>query len=44
MQQLKMKEVPHDIPEVQIRSREPMWIFKLISDAGLVTSSGERGV
>jgi tyrosyl-tRNA synthetase len=30
-----------DIPEIRIESSEPMWISKLMSDAGLVVSNGE---
>ncbi|MDH3454431.1 MAG: tyrosine--tRNA ligase [Desulfuromonadales bacterium] len=39
--QFKQKEVPDDIPEVHIQSSEPLWICKLMSDAGLVASNGE---
>jgi len=41
VQQFKQKEVPEDIPEVRIESSEPVWICKLMNDAGLVASNGE---
>jgi len=41
VQQFTQKEVPEDIPEVRIESCEPVWICKLMNDAGLVASNGE---
>ena len=39
--QFKRKEVPDDIPEVRISSSSPIWICRLLTDAGLVKSNGE---
>ncbi|MBN2428156.1 MAG: tyrosine--tRNA ligase [Deltaproteobacteria bacterium] len=39
--QFKRKEVPDDIPEVRISSLSPIWICRLLTDAGLVKSNGE---
>jgi tyrosyl-tRNA synthetase len=39
--QFKQKEVPDDIPEVVIDSKEPVWICRLLTDAGLTASNGE---
>ena len=33
--------MPDGIPEVYIESSEPMWIYKLMSEVGLVASNGE---
>ena len=41
VQQFKQKEVPDDIPEVRIESSAPVWICRLMNDAGLVSSNGE---
>ncbi len=41
VQQFKQKEVPADIPEVHIDSDEPLWLCRLMNDAGLVASNGE---
>ncbi len=41
VQQFKQKEVPDDIPEVRIESSAPIWICRLMNDAGLVASNGE---
>lgn len=41
VQQFKQKEVPDDIPEVVIDSDEPVWICRLLTDAGLTASNGE---
>lgn len=39
--QFKQKEIPDDIPEVVIDSAEPVWICRLLTDAGLTASNGE---
>jgi tyrosyl-tRNA synthetase len=39
--QFKQKEVPDDIQTVQIVAAEPIWICRLLSEAGLVASNGE---
>jgi len=41
VQQFKQKEVPDDIQTVQISSVEPVWICRLLAEAGLVASNGE---
>jgi tyrosyl-tRNA synthetase len=41
VQQFKKKEVPDDIPEVLVQAGEPVWICKLMTDAGLTASNGE---
>jgi len=41
VQQFKQKEIPDDIPAVQVVSAEPVWICRLLSEAGLVASNGE---
>ena len=41
VQQFKQKEIPDDIPEVTIRTSEPIWICRLLTDTGLVSSNGE---
>ena len=41
VQQFKQKEIPEDIPEVTIRTSEPIWICRLLTDTGLVSSNGE---
>ena len=41
MQQLKQKEIPDEIPVVRIDSSEPIWICRLMNDAGLTASNGE---
>jgi len=41
VQQFKQKEVPDDIPVVKIASAEPVWICRLLAEAGLVASNGE---
>lgn len=41
VQQFKKKEVPDDIPEVLVQTGEPVWICKLMTDAGLTASNGE---
>lgn len=39
--QFKKKEVPDDIPLVTIHITEPVWICRLLTEAGLVSSNGE---
>jgi len=39
--QFKQKEIPEDIPTVRIVSSEPVWVCRLLAEAGLVTSNGE---
>jgi tyrosyl-tRNA synthetase len=39
--QFKQKEVPDDIQTVRIVSVEPVWICRLLAEAGLVASNGE---
>jgi len=39
--QFKKKEVPDDIPLVAIQIKEPVWICRLLTEAGLVSSNGE---
>jgi tyrosyl-tRNA synthetase len=39
--QFKQKEVPDDIQTVKLVAAEPVWICRLLSEAGLVTSNGE---
>jgi len=41
IQQFKQKEIPDDIPVVRLVSSEPVWICRLLADAGLVASNGE---
>ncbi|WP_429885878.1 tyrosine--tRNA ligase [Geoalkalibacter halelectricus] len=41
VRQFKQKEVPDEMPSVRIASAEPVWICRLLSDAGLVSSNGE---
>jgi tyrosyl-tRNA synthetase len=41
IQQFKQKEVPDDIPVVKVASDEPVWICRLLAEAGLVASNGE---
>ena len=41
IQQFKQKEIPDDITEVHIKSAEPVWICRLMHEAGLVPSNGE---
>lgn len=40
-QQFKRKEIPDDIPAVTISSSEPVWICRVMTEAGLVASNGE---
>jgi tyrosyl-tRNA synthetase len=39
--QFKQKEIPEDIPLVNLRIDEPVWICRLLTEAGLVSSNGE---
>jgi tyrosyl-tRNA synthetase len=39
--QFKEKEIPEDIPTVHIGEAGPIWICRLLSEAGLVASNGE---
>jgi len=41
IQQFKQKEVPEDIPLVNLRIDGPVWICRLLTEAGLVSSNGE---
>jgi len=41
VQQFGQKEIPEDLPVVTLHSAEPIWICKLLCDAGLVASNGE---
>ncbi len=41
VQQFKQKEIPDDIEEVVIAATEPLWICRLLTDAGLTKSNGE---
>ncbi|MFA5517076.1 MAG: tyrosine--tRNA ligase [Desulfuromonadales bacterium] len=39
--QFRQKEIPEDISVVEIKASAPVWICKLLLDAGLVGSNGE---
>jgi len=41
IQQFRQKEVPDDIPSVEIPSGDPVWICRLLTDVGLTASNGE---
>ncbi len=41
VQQFKQKEVPEDIPTATLASAEPIWICRVLSEAGLTASNGE---
>ncbi len=41
VQQFKQKEVPDDIAEVSFPSTAPVWICRLLTEAGLTASNGE---
>jgi tyrosyl-tRNA synthetase len=41
VQQFAKKEIPEDVPVVFLTSVEPIWLCKLLCDAGLVASNGE---
>lgn len=39
--QFKKKEIPDNIPQVKISATSPLWICRLLLEAGLVKSNGE---
>ncbi|MBN1140381.1 MAG: tyrosine--tRNA ligase [Deltaproteobacteria bacterium] len=39
--QFKNKEIPDEIPEISIPATEPVWICRLLTEAGLTKSNGE---
>jgi tyrosyl-tRNA synthetase len=41
IQQFKQKEIPDDIDVVTITTSEPLWICRLLTEAGLTKSNGE---
>ncbi|MEA3465253.1 MAG: tyrosine--tRNA ligase [Thermodesulfobacteriota bacterium] len=41
VQQFKKKEIPDDISTLLVESGEPVWVCRLMMDAGLVSSNGE---
>nr|WP_305042980.1 tyrosine--tRNA ligase [Geoalkalibacter sp.] len=41
VRQFKQKEIPDDILTLQLSFAEPVWICRLLADAGLVASNGE---
>jgi tyrosyl-tRNA synthetase len=41
LQQFRQKEVPEDIPVLQYSGDGPVWICRLLGEAGLVESNGE---
>ncbi len=41
VQQFKQKEIPDDIPVVRFAAGDPVWVCRLLAEAGLVTSNGE---
>lgn len=41
VQQFKQKEIPDDIPVVTFDASEPVWICRLLTEAGLTASNGE---
>lgn len=41
VQQFKQKEIPDDIPEITLPAGDPIWVCKVLSEAGLVKSNGE---
>lgn len=41
IRQFRQKEVPEDIATIKFSSGEPVWICRLLSEAGLTTSNGE---
>ncbi|KIH77049.1 tyrosyl-tRNA synthetase [Geoalkalibacter ferrihydriticus] len=41
IRQFKQKETPDDMPTISVASSEPVWICRLLHDAGLVSSNGE---
>ncbi len=41
VQQFKQKEIPDDIPVFNMSDDQPIWICRLLTDAGLTASNGE---
>ncbi len=41
VQQFKQKEVPDDIPVIALSEDQPVWICRLLTEAGLTGSNGE---
>jgi tyrosyl-tRNA synthetase len=41
LQQFRQKEIPADIPVLRLSAAGPVWICRLLGDAGLVESNGE---
>lgn len=41
VQQFRQKEVPDDIPVFTLEGNQPVWICRLLTDAGLTASNGE---
>ena len=41
VQQFKQKEIPDDIPVVTLQENDPVWICRLLTEAGLTGSNGE---
>ncbi len=41
IQQFRQKELPDDIPVVHMTAGNPLWICRLLAEAGLVESNGE---
>ncbi len=41
VRQFKQKEIPDDLPLARISATEPVWICRLLAEAGLVSSNGE---
>lgn len=41
IRQFRQKEVPEDIATIKLSSAEPVWICRLLTDAGLSASNGE---
>jgi tyrosyl-tRNA synthetase len=41
VQQFKQKELPNDMPSVVVEAGEPVWICRLLTEAGLTKSNGE---
>ena len=41
VQMFRQKELPDDVPVVRLAAGEPVWICRLLTEAGLVASNGE---
>lgn len=41
LHQFKQKEIPDDIPQILVSSDQPVWVCRLLTDAGLTASNGE---